>query len=74
MMSFSIRSAICTKIGRVSSIKYSIASSLTWLVTHITNHSAKDDRCQGVFSLYPRLELRRDAELSSALLVFGRRK
>src|SRR5690349_19470545 len=48
MMSFSIRSAICTKIGRFSSIKFSIALSLTWLVTHVTNYKAKDVQCQVV--------------------------
>src|SRR5438067_1872659 len=44
-----MRSAICTKIGRFSSIKCSITPPLIWLATHATNHSVKNGRCQEVF-------------------------
>jgi hypothetical protein len=46
-----MRSPICTKIGRLSSIKYSIASPLIWLITHVTNNTSKTPLCQGFMSL-----------------------
>ena len=47
---------------------YSIAPSLTWFVTHVTKHSAKDGHCQGVFPLIFRLNLCRNLSLGKSFV------